>query len=78
MNLDCCPIIGNPSLTLANDLVVLDRGKIAESDSRLLAVGDEGVVDDNVVGGGELGVKCGYLYSYCDDESPECKVLLRC
>ena len=78
MNLDCCPIIGNPSLTLANDLVVLDRGKIAESDSRLLAVGDEGVVDDNVVGGEELGVKCGYLYSYCDDESPECKVLLRC
>ena len=65
MNLDCCPIIGNPSLTLANDLVVLDRGKIAESDSRLLAVGDEGVVDDNVVGGEELGVKCGYLYSYC-------------
>ena len=65
MNLDCCPIIGNPSLTLANDLVVLDRGKIAESDSRLLAVGDEGVVDDNVVGGGELGVKCGHLYSYC-------------
>ena len=78
MNLDCCPIIGNPALTLANDLVVLDRGKIAESDSRLLAVGDEGVVDDNVVGGEELGVKCGYLYSYCDDESPECKVLLRC
>ena len=65
MNLDCCPIIGNPSLTLANDLVVLDRGKIAESDSRLLAVGDEGVVDDNVVGGEELGVKCGHLYSYC-------------
>ena len=78
MNLDCCPIIGNPSLTLANDLVVLDRGKTAESDSRLLAVGDEGVVDDNVVGGEELGVKCGHLYSYCDDESPECKVLLRC
>ena len=78
MNLDCCSVVGNPSFTLTDDLVVLDPWTIPKSDSSLLAVGDEGVVDDNVVGGEELGVKCGHLYSYCDDESPECKVLLRC
>ena len=58
MNLDCCSVVGNPSLALTDDLVVLDPWAIPKSDSSLLAVGDEGVVDDNVIGRESLIEEC--------------------
>ena len=58
MNLDSCSVVGNPSLTLTNDLVILDRWTISKSDSSLFPVGDEGVVDDNVVGRESLSTVC--------------------
>ena len=58
MNLDSRSVVGNPSLTLTDDLVVLDRWMIPKSDSSLLAVGDESVVDDNVVGRESLSTEC--------------------
>ena len=63
MNLDCCSIVGNPSLALTDDLIVLDPWTIPKSDSSLLAVGDEGVVDDNVVGRESLSEKCSSIAS---------------
>ena len=57
--LHCCSIIGNPALTLTHDLVELNYRTIPKSDARLLAVGDQRVVDHLVVGGERLRVQCG-------------------
>ena len=57
--LHCCSIIGNPAFTLTHNLVELNYRTIPKSDARLLAVGDQRVVDHLVVGGERLRVQRG-------------------